>query len=238
MRVLNKKIKTSNPKNIDSEIQRLIDYKFKNYDLLRFAFCHKSSSIDNYERLELLGDSVLRLVITDYLYNQYENASEGDLSREIQNIVNKDQLAEIAFKMDLLKYLDYKNIRIEDINLKSSISADILESLIGAIYLDGGYLVAKSFVLKIFYEELIIKKKIGTKDAKTLLQEYCQEKKISLPKYETERLRSPDHNPMFIVTCSIKNPDIKIQSECKKVADGHKTASSQILKKLRENEKN
>jgi len=234
--LISARINSSKFSDFVTQIQKKIDYEFNDYDLLYLAFAHKSNNSNNYERLELLGDSVLRLVITEYLYHQYNKANEGELSREIQNIVNKDQLAELAIEMDLIKYLNFKNIRIEDVNLKSSISADILESLIGAIYIDAGYIVTQKIIEKIFHKQLRLKKFIGEKDAKTTLQEYCHSKKIDLPRYKHERVKSPDHNPIFYVTCTIDKLCINIGVECKNVAEGHKITSRSVLERLKHNE--
>ena len=115
-------------------------------------------------------------------------------------------------------------------------SADILESLIGAIYLDAGYAVTQKIIEKIFHKQLYLKKFIGEKDAKTTLQEYCHSKKIDLPQYKHERIKSPDHNPIFYVTCTIDKLCITIGVECKNVAEGHKITSRRVLERLKDNE--
>ena len=111
--------------NLISFIQKTINYKFNNEQLLARAFTHRSISELNYERLELLGDAIIRLVITHYLYSQYDQANEGSLSREIQTIISKDTLADISLRLGLVNYVEAKNIRLNDDNLRVSISTDL-----------------------------------------------------------------------------------------------------------------
>ena len=224
--------------NLSLYIERTIDYKFKDEQLLVKAFTHKSKSDISYERLELLGDAIIRLIITHYLYSQYEKADEGSLSREIQTIVSKDKLAEISLNLGLINFVQAINIRLSDENLKSSISTDVFESMIGAVYLDSNYETIKEIVIKLLQKDLEYKKTIGLKDSKTLLQEYCQANKIDLPVYKTTKLNKIDHSPRFLVTCELVTYRIKSESSCKNVLMGQKHASSIILEKLKRYEKN
>lgn len=224
--------------NLSLYIERTINYKFKDEQLLVKAFTHKSKSDINYERLELLGDAIIRLIITHYLYSQYEKADEGSLSREIQTIVSKDKLAEISLNLGLINFVQAINIRLSDENLKSSISTDVFESMIGAVYLDSNYETTKEIVIKLLQKDLEYKKTIGLKDSKTLLQEYCQANKIDLPVYKTTKLNKIDHSPRFLVTCELVTYRIKAESSCKNVLMGQKHASSIILEKLKRYEKN
>ena len=224
--------------NLSLYIERTINYKFKDEQLLVKAFTHKSKSDINYERLELLGDAIIRLIITHYLYSQYEKADEGSLSREIQTIVSKDKLAEISLNLGLINFVQAINIRLSDENLKSSISTDVFESMIGAVYLDSNYETTKEIVIKLLQKDLEYKKTIGLKDSKTLLQEYCQANKIDLPVYKTTKLNKIDHSPRFLVTCELVTYRIKSESSCKNVLMGQKHASSIILEKLKRYEKN
>ena len=219
-------------------IQKTINYKFDNEQLLVRAFTHRSISELNYERLELLGDAIIRLVITHYLYSQYDQANEGSLSREIQTIISKDTLADISLRLGLVNYVEAKNIRLNDDNLRVSISTDLFESMIGAIYLDSDYDTTKVIVINLLQKHLEFKEIIGLKDSKTLLKEYCQANKINLPVYKTLKLNKIDHNPRFLVTCELASHKIKSESRCKSVQIGQKQTSSIILKKLKRYEEN
>ena len=100
-------------------ISMILGYSFNDKNLCQMAFTHRSVRKENYERLELLGDSVLRLSITERLFEDFPDSSEGEISREIQNIVNKKILTEISEKYDLITYLESQNLRLEDSNLRS-----------------------------------------------------------------------------------------------------------------------
>jgi len=224
--------------SLTSFIEKTINYKFKNEQLLSRAFTHKSQSSNNYERLELLGDAIIRLVITHHLYTQYKYADEGSLSREIQTIISKDVLSEISLSLGLVNFVRSSNIRLNDDNLKTSISADLFESMIGAIYLDSNYESITRIIIKLLEEDLKFKETIGKKDPKTLLQEYCQARKIGLPIYKTLKLNKLDHNPSFLVSCELISHNVKAESYCRNVQDGQKKTSNTILEKLKRNEKN
>lgn len=223
--------------NLSSFMESSIKYKFINEKLLIQAFTHKSQSDLNYERLELLGDAIIRLVVTHFLYSMYDNADEGSLSREIQKIISRELLAEISLKLGLVNLVKANNIRLNDHNLKMSISTDLFESMIGAIYLDSNYETTKNIILRLLQKNLQFKKIIGAKDPKTLLQEYCQAKNIDLPVYTTTKLNKIEHNPRFLVTCELISYKIKAESNCKNVQVGQKHASSIILEKLNKYEK-
>ena len=107
----------SNKDNKDTladKIYELIDYKFKNNDLLIESLTHKSISTNNYERLEFLGDAVLQLIITENLYKKYTNIDEGSLSREKQSIVSKNTISKISLDLGLSNFLISKNIDLND----------------------------------------------------------------------------------------------------------------------------
>ena len=225
-----------NKSKMHEYISMILGYSFNDKNLCQMAFTHRSVRKENYERLELLGDSVLRLSITERLFEDFPDSSEGEISREIQNIVNKKILTEISEKYNLITYLESQNLRLEDSNLRSAISADLVESLIGAIFLDSDYLTVRNIIFAMFELELTNIEKIGLKDSKTLLQEYCQHIKISLPKYTTEKLKSSDHKPVFNITCSIEINSISVTSKCNNVREGQQLCSSKILEQLKKNE--
>ena len=237
MRVLiDNQRKFVNKSKIHEYISIILGYSFNNKSLCQMAFTHRSVRKENYERLELLGDSVLRLSITERLFEDYPDSSEGEISREIQNIVNKKILTEISEKYELITYLQSQNLRIEDSNLRSAISADLVESLIGAIFLDSDYQTVRDIIYVMFDLQLTNIEKIGTKDNKTILQEYCQHIKIPLPKYTTEKLKSVDHKPLFNITCSIELNSISVTSKSNNVREGQQLCSSKILEQLKINE--
>jgi len=219
------------------KVKKLFNYTFKNESLLLEAFSHKSFSKKNYERLEFLGDAVIRVVISNLLFKKYPKSNEGELSRETQILVSKKSIAKLSNEYKLVDALLYKNLKIKsNTSLRTSISANLMESLIGAFFVDAGY-IKTEIIIKNIYKDLLKKKnKIGEKDSKTKLQEYMQSINKPLPIYETKRLPSPPHKPKFEIICKI-DVEPKLASHiCSTVQEGQQKTSKFLLNKIK-NEK-
>jgi len=219
------------------KVKKLFNYTFKNETLLLEAFSHKSFSKKNYERLEFLGDAVIRVVISNLLFKKYPKSNEGELSRETQILVSKKSIAKLSNEYKLVDALLYKNLKIKsNTSLRTSISANLIESLIGAFFVDAGY-IKTEIIIKNIYKDLLKKKnKIGEKDSKTKLQEYMQSINKPLPIYETKRLPSPPHKPKFEIICKI-DVEPKLASHiCSTVQEGQQKTSKFLLNKIK-NEK-
>ncbi len=195
-----------------NSLQTRLGHTFRTPALLQQALTHRSHSSLHNERLEFLGDSILNCVIASLLFERFDKIDEGDLSRLRANLVKQQSLYEIAQHLELSQCL-----RLGEGELKSggfrrpSILADTLEALFGAIYLDAGFDVAYS-VIKELYEPIIetVDPKTLGKDAKTLLQEYLQGKKFSLPQYNVVATHGAAHNQEFEVECVIAKLDIQV----------------------------
>jgi len=193
-----------------SELCRKLGYVFKQPQLLQRALTHRSYAPEHNERLEFLGDSILGCVIAKHLYSSYPQLSEGDLSRLRSNLVKEETLATLAQQLDLGSYL-----RLGEGELKSggfrrpSILADVLEALFGAVFLDSGFADAESVVLNLYapYLEKVDVLGLG-KDAKTLLQEYLQGRRIPLPTYSVVDMSGEAHAQSFHVECVIPSLNI------------------------------
>jgi len=180
--------------------------------LLQLALTHRSHSAVHNERLEFLGDSILNCVVASLLYGRYTKIDEGDLSRVRANLVKQQTLYEIAQKLELSQYL-----RLGEGELKSggfrrpSILADTLEALFGAIFLDAGFDTACNVIRALYIPILdtVDPKTLG-KDAKTLLQEFLQGKKIALPQYNVVATHGAAHNQEFEVECLVPKLDIQV----------------------------
>lgn len=189
--------------------QKGIGIKFKDQDLLIQAFVHRSYlnehpefHISNNERLEFLGDAVLEVVVTEYLYKNYENP-EGELTNWRAAMVNARMLAKLAegFKMNDYLYLSKGEERDKDTKARMFILADAFEALIGAIYIDQGMKKAKLFIEKNLvkkYLKEILEKKLYL-DPKSKFQEISQEKYGITPRYKVMEESGPDHNKTFKV---------------------------------------
>lgn len=196
----------------DTLLQNKLGHVFTNVSLLRQALTHRSHSILHNERLEFLGDSVLNCVVASLLFEKYNKIDEGDLSRLRANLVKQQSLYEIALRLELAQFL-----RLGEGELKSggfrrpSILADTLEALFGAIFLDAGFNAARDVIFGLYMPilETVDPATLG-KDAKTLLQEYLQSKKIALPVYTVAATHGAAHSQEFEVECSIPKLEIQV----------------------------
>jgi len=182
-----------------------LDYKFAQQSLLQRALTHRSHSGAHNERLEFLGDSVLNCVIAKYLFDTYPELPEGDLSRLRSNLVNQQTLVTLAEELNLGEQLLLgEGERKSAGHRRPSILADTLEALFGAVLLDASFDAAEKVVLGL-YVPYIAQTDLQTlgKDAKTLLQEYLQGRKLALPKYSVVEIKGEAHAQTFVVSCEI-----------------------------------
>lgn len=195
-----------------NRLQQELGYHFSDEKHLQLALTHRSYAGRNNERLEFLGDSVVNQVVAQALYDRFPTASEGDLSRLRASLVKGVTLAEIALELSLGDYL-----RLGPGELKSggfrraSILADAFEALLGAILLDSDYERCRTVILSMFASRLDKLTAHSTKDPKTRLQEYLQSRGEALPMYELESMTGDDHDPTFVVVCTLE----KSNTECR-----------------------
>ena len=192
-----------------SKLEKAINIKFENIDLLKQSVVHRSylnehPSFELYhnERLEFLGDAVLEIIVTEYLYKNYPKTPEGDLTNWRASLVNSKMLAIIAKEIDLEKYLYLSKGENKDKNSKARqyILANAVEALIGAIYLDQGAKMAKKFIKEHILSKLehILSNKLYI-DAKSKFQEKAQEIYKITPSYKVVEESGPDHDKTFKV---------------------------------------
>ncbi|MDO9194963.1 ribonuclease III [Rhodoferax sp.] len=186
-------------------LQRRLQHEFSNAGLLTRAVTHRSFSVDHYERLEFLGDSVLNLAVADLLYERLSALPEGDLSRVRANLVKQETLHQLAVELGLPDV-----IRLGEGEARSggqkrpSILADALEAIIGAVYLDAGFSAAQSLVHRLFKAvEINPEMEAIGKDPKTELQEWLQGRKMNLPLYRVVGTQGAAHKQTFDVECEI-----------------------------------
>ena len=184
---------------------RRLGYVFTQPQLLQRALTHRSHSQAHNERLEFLGDSVLNCVIAKHLFDAYHDLPEGELSRLRSNLVNQQTLFILAQQLDLGELLLLGEGERKSAGFRRpSILADAMEALFGAVFLEGGFEAAQQVVLGL-YVPFIAQADVQTlgKDAKTLLQEYLQGKKLALPKYTVVATQGEAHAQLFQVECEI-----------------------------------
>jgi len=195
------------------EFQKNVYIYFENIELLNMAFSHSSyvnehpEILQNNEKLEFLGDSVLALVVNEYLYQNYPDYSEGQLSKIKSVIVSEFTLASISRELDIGNYILLgKGERQYGGADRDAILADTIEAILGAYYLDSGLKKAQDFILPYVIGALDkIDKDEYKKDYKTTLQLIVQQKYKSCPIYQTIREEGPDHNKIFYVNVIIED---------------------------------
>ncbi len=211
-----------------------VDYHFNNADLLQQALTHRSVGRSNYERLEFLGDSILNMVVSTRLFELFPLAPEGDLSRMRARIVRGKTLSEIAVQLDLGRHLNLGEGEMKSGGFRrSSILADAVESILGAIYLDGGYDACRK-VIEDLCDPLIndLPPAEELKDAKTRLQEWLQARARPLPAYTLLREEGADHAKRFHVQCGLGDGEARTVATGGSRRKAEQMAADELLKLL------
>lgn len=222
------------PKSSYPRLCQNIGYEFSNPKLLENALTHRSAAAENNERLEFLGDSILNFVIAEILFTQFPAAREGELSRLRASLVKGDTLADIGREMNLSDYVILGEGEMKSGGFRrASILADCVEAIIGAVFIEAGFEMAKVCVRKWYSERLqSVSLDENKKDPKTLLQEWLQAKKKKLPTYTLIETGGESHCQNFMVQCKTE--------ACKEIAtatgpnrrQAEKNAAEQMLSYL------
>ena len=193
------------------ECEKSIGYEFKNKKLLEEALTHTSFAYENKtksnERLEYLGDSILEFVMSEYLFLNYDNLSEGEMTKVRANVVCEESLYEVAKRHNFSDFLFLGKSEINSQNSKKALMADSVEAVIAAIFLDSNLSQAKRFIIENLKDAVeVASKNVGMKDYKTVLQEKLQVNGEVRIQYEVIAEDGPDHDKTFVVevTCDGK----------------------------------
>ena len=194
----------------NEELEKIIGYKFNDIKLLKESLTHssfKNQNNTNQERLEFLGDRVLGLVISEYLFTNFINEREGFLTNKYRYLVENKKCADIAKNIGIINFLILGNSekkRIEE--LSDSVLADTVEAIIGAVFIDGGYISAQNLILNLWKDFLTDNKLIKANvSPKNILQEYLHSTKKLEPKYDLISKNGEDHNPLFTVELKVES---------------------------------
>ena len=188
-----------------SKLEKKINFKFKNKNLLVKSLTHKSfNKINNNEKIEFLGDRVLGLVIAKKLLEIYPEEKEGILDKKYASLVNKKTCLEIAKSINLQNYILIFNPKNRSIIIEDKVISDSCEALIGAIYLDKGFNFTEKIILDL-WKEKIKESAITQIDAKTKLQEFSLKKFKKLPIYKIISNTGPRHKPIFRVAVKLQS---------------------------------
>lgn len=219
-----------------SKLEARLGYRFADPELLDRALTHSSAVAparriaQSYQRLEFLGDRVLGLVVADMLYRRLPKGNEGDLSRALNALVRKETCAAIARELEVGSELNLGDSEARTGGAqKDAILGDVMEALLGAVYIDGGLGPAAEIIERLFGEHI---GDTGTSraDAKTTLQEWAQGRGLEPPVYEEVERRGPDHAPEFTIAVRLGSFDpLTATGPSKKLAE-HKAAEAFLLR--------
>jgi ribonuclease-3 len=222
-----------------TKFEKHIDFTFKNKDLLTQAFIHRSYLNENSkvglphnERLEFLGDAVMELVVTDFLYHKYPHVQEGELTAYRSALVNANIIGQIGLDLKINEFLLLSKGEMRDIGkARTYIIANTFEAIVGSIYEDQGYLSAKNFIEKyvcVHAQEVVLKKL--WRDAKSYVQEKSQEHLSTTPVYKVLKESGPDHDKHFTVGIFFGN-DRAAEGKGKSKQEAEQNAAKLALEK-------
>lgn len=215
-------------------LKQSLAYVFENEQLLKQALTHCSASGPNNERLEFLGDAVLQLVVSELVFEKTPNASEGQLSRLRSTLVKDTALAEIAADLGVGKFLILgSGEKKSGGHRRSSILADALEAIFGAVYLDVGLEGAREIIHKAYgarFQDL--PEAADLRDPKSRLQEHLQGRKMALPDYAVQKISGKAHKQSFEVSCSIVELDAVTVGAGSTRRDAEQEAALAMLEKI------
>jgi len=192
-----------------TKLEKILGYQFQDPKLLELALKHRSVGANNNERLEYLGDAVLGFIVADLLYIKFPNANEGELSRLRAHVVKGVSLADVGQELSLSEFMILGPGELKSGGLRrKSIIADMVESLLGAIYLDSGEAEVRATIIRWFsnkLEQLSLQQ--AQKDPKTRLQELMQSRHLALPEYSVTDILGKEHEQQFEISCLIQLKD-------------------------------
>lgn len=217
-----------------TELEATLNYTFNDRNLLKLALTHKSlsakSDVDNNERLEFLGDAVLQIIVSDYLYHNYPELPEGELAKIRAMLVSQPTLAVKARELGLNKFLKVgKGEEQTHARERDSLLCDTYEAVLGAIYLDSNLDTVRPLVIDNLGEWN--KKQLLIIDAKSTLQEHLQQLTQTTPTYELVHEHGPDHNKVFVVEV-IHEKRVLGRGEGRTKKEAAQNAARQALKEL------
>ena len=207
-----------------------LGYKFKDLALLRTALTHKSFSSDHNERLEFLGDALLNLYVTEYLYDRFDSLDEGKLTQFKATIVSRENLTKIAGSIGLSNIIRTgKGEGLEG----NSIPGNTVEALIGAVFLDSNYTNTNRFLNKLLKENLLtLEESADLKDPKSKLQEHLQKRNLRLPLYSLKQKGSKEKKIDFKVLCEIKDLNVSATGNGQSRKKAELNAAQKLLNKV------
>ena len=215
-------------------LERLLGLSFTDPTLLQEALTHKSAGTPNYERLEFLGDAVLEVVVTEQIYRLHPTLDEGAMTRMRVALVRRESLAEVAKRLQLGRYLQFGQGERKSGGMhRASILADSFEALVGAVYLDGGFEVAREVIKAQFdWDKLQTVSADGLKDSKTRLQEWLQAQNLPLPDYGVVKTEGREHDRVFTVRLTASALNEAVEASASSIKWAEQAAAALALEQL------
>lgn len=220
------------------DLEKILGVSFRDQGLLKSALTHRSYLNENTgwafphnERLEFLGDAVLELVITEYLYEKFPDKPEGELTSLRASLVNANMLGDVGAELGFNEFVLLSRGEAKDVGrARQYILANTFEAIVGAMYLDSGYEPVKEFILRVLTPKIqeILEKKLY-RDAKSLFQEEAQERVSITPAYEVLKEWGPDHDKHFVVGAYLKK-DLIAEGEGSSKQEAQQQAAEAALK--------
>lgn len=216
-------------------LESKIGYSFKEISLLERALTHRSAlggfSPGDYERLEFIGDAVFDLAVADLLSASHQNASEGELSKMRAALVNASFLASISRQLGLGDFIRLsRSERANGASERSSILADVLEAIVGAIYTEAGFETAKGCITRLLGDAIMT---VNPRDPKTELQEILHSRGSQTPLYRVEKIEGPEHAPIFVSSVEVEGAVIGTGRGSSKKASQQAAAEEALIKVAR-----
>ena len=215
-------------------LEKALGYSFVDKKSLKQALTHRSYAAQHNERIEFVGDGILNALIARTLYHAFPLMPEGEMSRTRASLVCQEGLAQIGAQLNIGEYLSLGEGELKSGGHKRpSILADALEAVLGAIWLDGGFSAVEQVVNTLFAEKIAqIDPKVGTKDAKTALQEWLQARKFPLPLYTILRQEGESPDQVFEVSCAVADKAVITRAEGSSRRAAEQLAAAEALRLL------
>ena len=214
-------------------LERRLGYEFRDQGLLRRALTHRSAGADNFERYEFLGDAALGFVVGRMLFDALPDATEHRLTLMRASLVHGGSLAAVAKDLDLGAFLELgAGERKSGVATRTSVLADALEAVFGAVVCDGGMQSAESVARRVFADRLAGIDDADHKDPKTKLQEILQSRHLEMPVYEVVDSAGPDHERLFTTVCRADGLGLQGQGSGRSRRESEKVAAAAVLDQL------
>ena len=215
-------------------LKKSLQFEFGDADLLRQALTHRSAPGINNERLEYLGDAVLQIAVSEFVFRRWPEADEGTLSRLRSSLVKDSTLAEVATNLGIGAHLILgPGEKKTGGHRRTSILADAMEAVFAAVYLDAGFDAARDVIHRAYADRLTdLADSVDLRDPKTRLQELLQSQKIPLPSYRVVTVSGKAHQQSFEVSCSIDEPSLQCNGQGESRRAAEQDAAAAMLAQL------